>query len=244
MEEFHMKRNTGSALLPVLMLILGAAAFALRSTLYAAAVDVKGLLLRGHPLEIGLTALTAAAMLLAALTAWTQKKTGFDAKPLGNCLAALGNAAAGAGILATVLTAESLAAGYLANAWQILGYAAPACLLLAGIARLRGKKPFFLLYAAASVFFALHIANQYRIWSGNPQAPDYSFQLLACVCLILAAYHRSAFSAGLGKRRAMLCFSLLGGFFCTLCCVQSDFPWLYLTNGAFFLCDLTFRTKK
>ena len=47
-----MKRNTGSALLPVLMLILGAAAFALRSALYAVAVDVKGLLLRGHPLEI------------------------------------------------------------------------------------------------------------------------------------------------------------------------------------------------
>ena len=61
-----MKRNAGSKVLPVL--ILGLAAFALRTGLYAAATDAKGLLVRNHPLELALSVLTGLALVLAALS--------------------------------------------------------------------------------------------------------------------------------------------------------------------------------
>ena len=47
--------------------LLGLAALVLRRQLYLTAVDVKGLLLRWHPLETALTALTFGAMLLIVL---------------------------------------------------------------------------------------------------------------------------------------------------------------------------------
>ena len=239
-----MKRNTGSALLPVLMLILGAAAFALRSALYAVAVDVKGLLLRGHPLEIGLTALTVAAMLLAALVAWKEEKSGFDAKPLGNCLAALGNAAAGAGILATVLTAESLAAGYLASAWQILGYAAPACLLLAGITRMLGKRPFFLLYVAACLFFLVHIVTRYQLWSANPQMQDYVFALLAAMALMFFGFYEASQEAGCGNYRMKLGMGLAAIYLCLAELARSSCPALYLGGILWVLTELVTVQKR
>ena len=239
-----MKRNTGSALLPVLMLILGAAAFALRSALYAVAVDVKGLLLRGHPLEIGLTALTVAAMLLAALVAWKEEKSGFDAKPLGNCLAALGNAAAGAGILATVLTAESLAAGYLASAWQILGYAAPACLLLAGITRMLGKRPFFLLYVAACLFFLVHIVTRYQLWSANPQMQDYVFALLAAMAQMFFGFYEASQEAGCGNYRMKLGMGLAAIYLCLAELARSSCPALYLGGILWVLTELVTVQKR
>ena len=239
-----MKRNTGSALLPVLMLILGAAAFALRSALYAVAVDVKGLLLRGHPLEIGLTALTVAAMLLAALVAWKEEKSGFDAKPLGNCLAALGNAAAGAGILVTVLTAESLAAGYLADTWQILGYAAPACLLLAGITRMLGKRPFFLLYVAACLFFLVHIVTRYQLWSANPQMQDYVFALLAAMALMFFGFYEASQEAGCGNSRMKLGMGLAAIYLCLAELARSSCPALYLGGILWVLTELVTVQKR
>ena len=65
-----MRRNSGSRLLPVWMLLLGAAALVLRKCLYTTCVDAKGLLLRGHPLELALTVLTGAALILAAGLGW------------------------------------------------------------------------------------------------------------------------------------------------------------------------------
>ena len=61
-----MIRNSGSGKLPLLMLLPGAAALALRRGLYAAAVDAKGLLIQNHPLEIALLVLTAAALTYVA----------------------------------------------------------------------------------------------------------------------------------------------------------------------------------
>ena len=68
-----MIRNSGSRKLSVMMLVFGFAALALRWSLYATAVDAKGLLLRGHPLGIALAALTGLALtilVLAAGVAW------------------------------------------------------------------------------------------------------------------------------------------------------------------------------
>lgn len=230
-----MKAKSGSAVLPVLMLILGAAAFGLRTALYGVAVDVKGLLLRGHPLEIALAALSAVALILAALAGRKQEP---DAKPSGNFLAALGNAAAGAGILVTVLTAQSMPVGYLTSAWQILGYAAPACLLLAAFARAMGKKPFFLLHVAVCLFFLVHIVTRYQLWSANPQMQDYVFALLGAMALMFFGFYNASQEAGLGNQRMKLGMGLAAVYLCLAELARSSCPALYLGGLLWVLTDL------
>ena len=67
----------------------------------------------------------------------------------------------------------------------------------------------------------------YRRWSGNPQLPDYIFQLLACAALTLTAYQRAAFDANMGSRRRFLLFSYLAAFFCMLSFVGTESYHLY-----------------
>ena len=238
-----MKRNAGSILRPVLMLILGAAAFALRTSLYAVAVDVKDLLLRGHPLEMGLIALTVAAMLLAVLVAWKQEKSGTAATGLGNLVAAVGNVATGAGILVTVLTAGSTQTGYLALAWQYLGLIAPVCLLLAGITRALGKRPFFLLYVAACLFFLVHIVTRYQLWSANPQMQDYVFALLGAMALMFFGFYEASQEAGCGDSRMKLGMGLAAIYLCLAELARSSCPALYLGGILWVLTELC-TTKK
>ena len=233
-----MKRNAGSVLLPVLMLILGATAFALRLGLYGVAVDVKGLLLRGHPLEWGLIALTGAAMLLAVLAAWKQEISGTTATGFGNLVAAVGNVAAGAGILATVLTGESIQAGYLALAWQYLGLIAPGCLLLAGITRALGKRPFFLLYVAACLFFLVHIVTRYQLWSANPQMQDYFYALLGAMALMFFGFYEASQAADCGNPRLRLGMGLAAIYLCAAELARSACPALYLGGILWVLSQL------
>ena len=236
-----MKRNAGSVLLPVLMLILGGAAFALRSALYGAAVDVKGLLLRGHPLEIALAALTFGALVLAALMAWKGEP---EAEQSGSFLAALGNVAAGAGILVTVLSAKTMPAGYLTSLWQILGYGAPACLLLAGITRLLGKQPFFLLHVAVCLFFLVHIVTRYQLWSANPQMQDYVFALLGAMALMFFGFYEASREAGCGNGRVRLGMGLAAIYLCLAELAQSSCPALYLGGILWVLTELVTAKKK
>ena len=82
---------------------------------------------------------------------------------------AFGSAAAGAGILVTVLAGSASGGSYLDTAWQLFGLAAPVCFLLAGLARALGKKPFFLLHVVPCLFFLVHIVTRYQLWSSQPQ---------------------------------------------------------------------------
>ena len=236
-----MKAKSGSAVLPVLMLILGAVAYGLRTALYGVAVDVKGLLLRGHPLEIALAALSAVALILAALAGRKQEP---DAESSGNFLAALGNAAAGAGILVTVLTAPSMPAGYLTSAWQILGYTAPVCLLLAAFARAMGKQPLFLLHVAVCLFFLVHIVTRYQLWSANPQMQDYVFALLGAMALMFFGFYNASQEAGLGNQRMKLGMGLAAVYLCLAELARSSCPALYLGGILWVLTDLGSKKKQ
>ena len=239
-----MKRNTGNLLMPVMMLISGLAAFYLRTRLYAEETDAKGLLLRGHPLGIGLIALSVAAMLLVALVAWSQKKTGYAATPLGNLLAALGNVAAGAGILSTMLTAEPVQAGYLTTVWRYLGLAASACLVLAGITRALGKRPFFLLYVAVCMFFLVYIVTQYQLWSANPQMQDYVFALLGAMALMFFGFYEASQEAGCGDYRIKLGMGLAAIYLCFAELARSSCPALYLGGILWVLTELVTAEKR
>lgn len=237
-----MKKFSDSRKLSVMMLFFGFAAFLLRTALYAAAVDVKGLLMRGHPLEIVLMVLTAAVLLLVA---WVVRKqeTVLPADA-GNLSAAVGNVAAGAGILATVLTGQPVMNNYLGIAWRYLGFAAPVCLVLAGAARVVGKRPFFLLHVVSCLFFLLHIITRYQLWSAQPQMQNYVFALLGAAALMFFGFYTAAGEADCGNPQMRLGMGLAAGYLCMAELARSSGPALYLGGILWVLTELRSGKKQ
>lgn len=234
-----MKRNSGSAKLSVQMLIWGIAALVLRKMLYATAVDVKGLLLRHQPLEIALTVLTIGVLARILLAVRKMEKADcYDDLYSAGLPGAIGNVAAGAGILVTVLTTAPAMGSYLESVWRILGLAAAVCCLLAGIARMWGKRPFFLLHVAVCLFFMLHIVTRYQTWSGHPQMQDYIFSLLGAMALMFFGFYAAALEAGCGSRRMTVGMGLAAIYLCLAELARSSCPGLYLGGILWVLMDL------
>ena len=201
--------------LSLLVLLCGTAAMLLRQKLYLTAVDMKGLLLKNTPLEwmvLALTGVTAVIVLLAL-----RRETGnspYEDNYTASVPGALGHVAGAAGIFLTVYTQPPVMDGYIGDAWRFLGFAAPICLVLAGIARLLGKKPFFLLHVVPSLFFLLHVVSSYQLWSSDPQMQNYLFTLLSTLALALFGHYTAAFEADCGNRRMTLAAGLAAVYLC------------------------------
>lgn len=239
-----MKRISGSTKLSVWMLLFGMVALILRKTLYVTAVDVKGLLLRNQPLEIALMVLTIGVLLRLALH--IRKLTssgGYGHQASPNLIGAVGNIGAGAGILMTVLAGQPFMGGNLEIVWYWLGLAAPVCLLVAGIARLFGKKPFFLLYVVVCLFFLMHIVRHYQLWSSNPQLQDYLFAMLGAMGLMLFGFYTAAGEADCGNPPIRLGMGLAAIYLCLAELARSSCPWLYL-GGIFWVLTDFFRMPR
>ena len=228
-----MKRIGKSSFLPMAMVLFGSIAMMLRRQLYLTSLDAKGLLQRGTFLEIMLLALTAAVLCIVFLA--LRKDRGSDRYEdnySASIPSALGHVAAATGIF-TVCGMASGAASYLGLLWQILGLAAPVCLVLAGIVRIFGKKPFFLLHIVPCLFLLVYILGSYQTWSSNPQLQDYLFAVLAALSLALFAHYTAAFEAGLGSRKMVLGAGLAAVYLCLAELGWSDQPGLYF-GGMFW----------
>ena len=138
----------------------------------------------------------------------------------------------------TVLTDTVFLAGSLEIAWYYLGLAAPVCLLLAGIARLLGKKPFFLLHVVVCLFFMVHIVARYQLWSANPQLQDYVFSLLGAMALLLFSLYTAAGEAGCGNERMRLGTGLAAIYLCLAELAGTACPALYLGGTIWVLTEL------
>lgn len=231
-----LKKLLKPQLLPLVTAALGGLALVLRRLLYRFGTDARGLLVNNHPLSIALWALTAlAAVYLFAgvrnLDGSEEYEDNFRKSPS----AALGHVLAAAGIAFTVLTEEPRMANYLGQGWQLLGSLAPLCLLLAGAARLLGKKPFFLLHLIPSLFLVFHIINHYQMFSGNPQFQDYLFTLLGTMALMFFAFYSASFDVGLGNRRLHMGMGLAAIYLCLAELAASMYPVLYLGGIAWAL---------
>lgn len=119
-----------------------------------------------------------------------------------------------------------------------LGILSLPCLILAGISRWKGKRPNFLFHGLLCAFFAIHMAEQYRQWSSNPQTADYLCQLLACAGLTLTAYHRAAFDVGMGNRVRHLTVGLIAAYFSLASCFVEGMGLSYLAFGFWSAADL------
>lgn len=233
-----MKRPTSNKWIAWLTLGCGLTGLLLRLAMYTRCIDGRGLLIRGNLYHLAAWGLTALVALMLGLALRSLDGSNVYAHNFWPSVpAGLAAILAAVSIVMTVLRAEAYPADNLTMLWRWSGFLAAAALAAAGICRGLGKRPFFLLYAAVCVFFALHIANQYRHWSGNPQAPDYSFQLLACIFIMLFAYYQTAFAVGSGKRRAQLFCGLFGVYLCCLAAARTDTLWLYPGCALWLLAD-------
>lgn len=227
--------------LPVWMLGMGAGALALRAALYAAAVDEKNLLTSGHPLEIALILLTAAALALVIACVRPLDGSNRYADNFGPSKAAAAGAfALAAGILLSVIFSDTGAYAGLNRLRSLLGYLAAASLVAVGVCRLKGRQPFFAFHGLVCLFFAIHMVSRYRTWSGNPQIQDYIFSLGAGIGLMLFAFYQAAFDVGSGRRRMQLGTGLMAAYLCLGALYGAESPLVCVTGCVWVLTNLCY----
>lgn len=225
--------------LPTLAVGLGFLAQVLRRLLYAVAVDEKNLLVPNHPLELMLGALSFAVLVWIVLSVRKLDGSGaYEDNFFPSRGSLWGHLAAAAGILLTVLTTAPGLGGYVGKLWQLMGYAAPLCLAAAGIAREKGKKPFFLLDLSGCLFLLLHIITRYQSWCANSQLQDYAFALFGAIALMLFAFYTAAFAADLPQRRMQLGMGLAAVYLLTAELAVTEYSWLSLGGIVWALTDL------
>lgn len=225
--------------LPFLILGAGGLGLVLRVLLYTLGTDSRGLLPRYHPLHVVTLVLTAAT---AAGLVWVLRKLDGSNSYRRNFPASFP-----AGLLTffsagwMLLVAFSLverAAGTLDVLLAVLAFLSVPCLLFTGYCRIQGRRPLFLFHAVIFLFFALYMVCQYRVWSAEPQLPDYFFHIFACVFLTLSAYYHTAFDVGVGRRRMQLFCGLMAAYLCFLSLVGSGDGRFYFGGGVWALANL------
>ena len=117
-------------------------------------------------------------------------------------------------------------------------------LVLAGITRALGKRPFFLLYVAVCMFFLVYIVTQYQLWSANPQMQDYVFALLAAMALMFFGFYEASQEAGCGNSRMKLGMGLAAIYLCLAELARSSCPALYLGGILWVLTELVTAEKR
>lgn len=198
-------------LLPLAALVMGLACQIGRWTLYRTAVDATGLLTAGTPLEWGSYALSVLAIGLFAAAAGKLGETEASSSPI---LAGLGQFIGGLGLGWTALRYPGEMPGLFGIAWKILGITAAICLLWSALQTVQKKTPQFLALLAPCLFWLVHLIDNYRGWSGQPQLQSYLFALLATMAMALFTYYTAAEAAGMGKPRLRVFAGLSAGYLC------------------------------
>ncbi len=215
----------------LLRTVLGAGAlgFCLRTVLYRVGFDEKNILSSTHPLHLICLALTVSVAVyllreIRELDGSNDPAVNFPESPLRS----LGIFVAACLIAVHSVTLARDVPSPLEAARMVLALGSALSMVLCALVpgRFQGLHNFC--HGLISGFFALDMLCRYQNWSGNPQLPDYVFQVFACVLLALSSYHRLAFGTGLGKRQALLFCSLMGLFLCLVCVAGPDSRPFYL----------------
>lgn len=213
-------------------LAAGALTACLRFLLYRVGFDEKNILSSSHPLHLICLALAGfmALFLFFVMRKPEENHDPGDSLPtviFCRCsMAAAGCLFALQGIRFFREVHESLD---LIRAGMAL--AAACSMILRAVAPIRLRTLRNLCLGIISLFFALDILCRYRAWSGNPQLPDYVFQVFACVLLAMCSYHQLAFDVGLSKRRGLLRYSLMALYLC-LACISGPETQIFYLGGA------------
>lgn len=240
-----MKLSVKPHLLKYLVLAAGGIGLVLRALLYALATDEAGFLPRNHPLSILLVALTL--VVLAGLFLLSRPIAGperFDDCFHPSIPGGIGCLLAAVGILLTTISEMAGPTDSVGLIVLVLGFASVAALLVAALSRLMGSKASFAFYVVVCLYFCMRMVSQYRTWSAIPQMQDYCFQLLACVSLMITAYHHAAFNVDMGRHKSLWFFSLMSVFLCALSLAGPENQLFYLGAGIWAFTNLSNLTAR
>lgn len=234
-----MKKIFKPNLFPLFTLTAGAIGFGLRLWLFLGGTDSKGLLVKGHPAGIVCFVLTAITLAVIALCCRTLPPLGNYRKLFpASLIAGIGCFVAAAGILYVDIRDIMSQRDTITLITMVMGVLAAASLVVIGLFRMKGKRPFFPLHSIVTVYFMLHLVSQYRLWSSQPQLQVYFFPLLASVFLMLTTYHYTVLDTEKkGKRQAFLFCNQSAVFFCLLSLQEAAWPF-YLTMGLWLTTNL------
>lgn len=205
-----MKKTKKNELILAITALLGLAAAFLRNMLLSSALDEKGLLIPGHPTTIALWVLCLGFLAWAALVSRSQNVTAsfrehFPPCRLRGTLGILG------GVLVLLYGVLVLKAQLLAG---VFGAAAGICMIFTGACRLQGRQPSPMFHCIVCIFFIIRLVLSFQTWSADPQLQDYVLQLMACISVMMFAYHRASSDANQLSPKRTAFFSLCAGFFC------------------------------
>ena len=109
------------------------------------------------------------------------------------------------------------AAAAMDMAGSLLPWLAAASMVVLGVCRLLGRRPWAILGGLICLFYMMMLVRNYRLWSADPQVQDYAYQLLAGVLLMLCAFHRTCCDAGVIQRKKLI----LTGLMAAGCCLAA-----------------------
>ncbi len=236
------------AYLPYLAPAAGVVGLLLRIWLFSTNVDSTGYLVLGHPAQVLLWVLTVGVLLVLffgtrALPQVSKYSFLFPASAVGGIGCCLGGFSL---VIVSILSLTAKPDGLTAIV-SIMGLVSAMCLLLIGYNHWYGQRSHPILHAVICIFLMLRLVCQYRHWCSDPQTMDYCFQLLATVFLMLASYHRTAFSVKSGKRSSYVFYHLAAVYFCLLSLWRSDSFIFYFGTGVWMctdLCNLSTKPKR
>ena len=209
----------------------------LRIVLYLTGFDHKGFLPASHPLHLACLAL--AAGMLAYLGICTLKaEVNTEDQPQLRLPLGL---AAGFFLLihglslypqaASAITGIRKFPGFLPLIQFVLTAAAAIAMAVCALYAHRHRSTVAACHGIVCAAFGADMLSRYRVWSGNPQLPDYVFHVLAGAALSLCAYQTLALYTGLEKRKLQQFFCLSSLFLCVLC-LSGPEPRAFYLGGA------------
>lgn len=233
-----MKNILKSTNLPWIIPACGGVGLLLRLWLLGT-VDEKGLVASGHVSEILLWVLTAGVLaLLLFLTRDLQEAKKYSFNFPASNVGAVGSLVGALGLAVSSVAELGQWDGMIATAAAVFGFVSAAALVFLAQCRRKGQRPNSLFHILICIYMAFRLISLYRHWSSDPQLQDCCFELLATICLMLAAYHRAVFDTGVGNRRGYAFFALAAVY---LCCLSlkgwAEVPF-YLGCGAWMVTDL------
>ncbi len=222
--------------LPVFALPLGIIGFFVRYWLLTGGLDSRELIIPEHPANILSFVLLPTTfgvfyLMLKPLTGKPAHKQLFPK----SLLALFGALAAAAGLLITLLFSTQPTINYIFGVAAALGVAA------GGILQFTKKRPNVFCHGIVALYMMLHLIFQYKQWSAEPELQEYFFPLLACIFVMLTAYHRTCLDNLSGSRKWFAFFNY-GSVFLCLTSLYSENWLFYLSLGLWCFtngCSLT-----
>lgn len=238
-----MNHSFKNPLLPGVTLVCGSVGLLLQMWLYSTKNSL-GFIQRGHISQMLLFLLTGAFLLaLFLVTRTIQQANKYEFNFPASPVSAIGSMLAGLGIgMACGMELVAVGDDRLGLVTAMAGLLAAIGLLWSAKCRWEGSVASVLCHGSICVWLMLRLLSLYRLWSAEPQLENYFFQLMAMTFAMGAAYHRAAFSQGLGSRAKYGFFALAGLYCCCLCLAEPESMLPYLSLGLWLvtdLCDLT-----